>query len=271
VESWHVPVTRAAATLIRFLYPYGSERRVLRGPARGLTFVVEPGIGCTYAIATDMATPRFFGAHIRRGMTVFDVGANKGQMSLLFASLVGPSGRVVAFEPAPAEFSSLERNVALNALHQVRLIAAAASDLDGELAFSYSAERPTQGKLCGVEPTYDAGRARTFAVRALRLDDVLKEEPPPDFIKIDVEGGAGGVLRGAARILDGIGPDVYLELHGPEERASVRDELLARGYVAYTVGGAIVADPVNRWASPLWCTRARRGTAGRASSPPEQD
>jgi FkbM family methyltransferase len=262
-----VPVTRAAAALIRVFYPYGSERHVLRGPARGLTFVVEPGIGCTYAMATDTAAPRFFGAHIRPGMTVFDVGANKGQMSLLFASLVGRSGRVVAFEPAPAEFSSLERNVALNVLHQVRLIAAAASDVDGEVAFSYSAERPTQGKLRDVEPTYDAGRAPTLAVRALRLDDMLKDEPPPDFIKIDVEGGAGGVLRGAARILDEVGPDVYLELHGPEERASVRDELLARGYVAHTVAGAIVADPVDRGASPLWCTRAGRGTAGpRASS-----
>jgi FkbM family methyltransferase len=266
-----MPMTRAAATLVRFFYPYGRERRVLRGPARGLTFVVEPGIGCSYAIATDAAAPRFFGAHLRNGMTVFDVGANKGQMTLLFASLVGRSGRVVAFEPAPAEFASLERNVALNALDQVHLIAAAAADVDGELGFSYSAERPTQGKLHDVEPTYDAGRARTIAVRALRLDDVLKEEPPPDFIKIDVEGGAGGVLRGAARILDEIGPDVYLELHGPEERASVRDELLARGYVASTVAGAIVADPVTQWASPLWCTRARRGTAGPVPSPHEKD
>jgi hypothetical protein len=117
-----------------------------------------------------------------------------------------------------------------------------------------------------VEPTYDAGRAPTLAVRALRLDDLLKDEPPPDFIKIDVEGGAGGVLRGAARILDEVGPDVYLELHGPEERASVRDELLARGYVAHTVAGAIVADPVDRGASPLWCTRAGRGTAGPRAS-----
>ena len=127
--------------------------------------------------------------------------------------------RTFAFEPAPAEFASLERNVALNALQQVRLIAAAASDVNGEVAFSYSAERPTQGKLRDVEPAYDAGRAPTLAVRALRLDDMLKEEPPPDFIKIDVEGGAGRVLRGAARILDEVGPDVYLELHGPDERA----------------------------------------------------
>jgi hypothetical protein len=74
-------------------------------------------------------------------------------------------------------------------------------------------------------------------------------------IKIDVEGGAAAVLRGAARILDERGPGVYLELHGPEEQAGVRDELLARGYVARTVSGEIISDPVTRWASPLWCVK----------------
>ena len=41
--------------LVRLLFPYGSERRVLRGPARGMRFVVEPGIGFTYALGTDAA------------------------------------------------------------------------------------------------------------------------------------------------------------------------------------------------------------------------
>ena len=87
--------------LARLFFPYGSERRVFRGPVQGTRFIVEDGIGVNYAIGTDAAAPRHFTRWVRPGMTVYDVSANKGQMALLFANLVGPTGRVVAFEPAP--------------------------------------------------------------------------------------------------------------------------------------------------------------------------
>src|SRR5687768_17481084 len=136
--------SRVIQRLIRSLYPYGSVRRVIRGPARGMRFSVEPTMGLAYAIGHHRAMPRYFGAHIRRGMTVFDVGANKGQMMLLFAALVGPRGRVVSFEPAPEEFRCLERNVSLNALRHVTTVHAAASDASGEMIFMYDAANPTQ-------------------------------------------------------------------------------------------------------------------------------
>ena len=110
-------------------------------------------------------------------------------------------------------------------------------------------------------PTQDPAMSRTV----LRLDDLLREECPPDLIKIDVEGAAAAVLRGAARILDERGPSVYVELHGPEEQAGIRDELLSRGYVAYSSTGEVVADPVNRWVSPLWCVK--RPAVGVGSGP----
>jgi FkbM family methyltransferase len=246
------------AGLIRLLYPYGSERRVLRGPARGMRFVVEPGIGFTYAMGTALAAPRYFRQHVRPGMTIFDVGANKGQMTLLFAALVGPSGRIASFEPAPAEFHSLERNLALNALTNVRTFQVAAADAERDLTFMYDPANPTQGKLADVERTYSLAGARPQSVPAMRLDAVLDNVGPgaglrPDLIKIDVEGAAASVLRGATRILEDVGPRIFLELHGPEEQAGIRDELLARGYVAETLAGARVADPTVGWNSPLWC------------------
>jgi FkbM family methyltransferase len=244
--------------LIRLLYPYGSERRVLRGPARGMRFVVEPGIGLSYAIGAELAAPRYFRQHLRPGMTVFDVGANKGQMTLLFAALVGPSGRIASFEPAPSEFRSLERNLALNALTNVRTFQAAAADAERDLTFMYDPANPTQGKLHDVERTYSVAGARPQSVPAIRLDSVLDGAGSgaglrPDLIKIDVEGAAASVLRGATRILEEVGPRLFLELHGPEEQAGIRDELLTRGYVAETLDGTRVADPTVGWNSPLWC------------------
>ena len=47
---------------------------------------------------------------------------------------------------------------------------------------------------------------------------------------------------------------IYLELHGPEEQAGVRDELVSLGYEIETLDGAVVTDPTAGWASPLWCT-----------------
>jgi FkbM family methyltransferase len=222
-----------------------------------MRFSVEPTMGLTYAIGHPMAMPRYFDAHVRPGMTVFDVGANKGQMMLLFATLVGPQGRVVSFEPAPAEFRALQRNVALNALAQVTTVQIAASDGTGEMAFMYDAANPTQGKLRDVEPTYSLPGAAPVPVPTRPLDDFLDQGLRPDLIKIDVEGAGLRVLRGAGRILETIGPRILIELHGPEEQMAVRDELLSRGYVAETLDGVRLPDPTIGWNSPLWCYRVR--------------
>ena len=248
--------------LARIFYPYGARRRVLRGPARGMHFVAAPGIGLSYAFGTSDAVPPFFRHHVRPGMRIFDVGANKGQMTLLFAALVGPAGRIVAIEPAPKEFASLAANVALNALSNVQPIQAAAADAEGELIFTYAAGRPTQGKLRDVERTYAIADADAFPVRTVPIDALVDAHFTPDLIKIDVEGAAASVMRGATRLLTTSSPAIYLELHGPEEQAGVRDELLARGYVAETLDGRRVPDPTSGWHTPLWCYRPSARPAG---------
>jgi FkbM family methyltransferase len=242
------------STFARIAFPYGSTRRVWRGPARGLRIVIEPGIGVSYLFGAEGAAPRFFESKVKPGMTVVDAGANKGQMALLFASLVGRHGRVVAFEPAPVEFASLERNVRLNRLTIISPIRAAVAEMHGTMQFSYAVDRPTQGKLVDVELTYQLDRAETLVVPARPLDSVLDDGVRPDVVKIDVEGAAAGVLRGAQRIIREVRPSFFIELHGPDEQAGVRDHLLPHGYAAHTLDGVAIADPAASWFSPLWCT-----------------
>jgi FkbM family methyltransferase len=219
-------------------------------------------MGLTYALGDSAAVPRCFAPRVRPGMCVYDLGANKGQMTLLFAALVGPTGRIVSLEPAPAEFAHLTNNVKINSLSNVETIQAAAADREGELTFTYAAGRPTQGKLRDVERTYVIPDADTFTVRALTIDSLVNDRRRPDVIKIDVEGAAASVLRGAARLLSQSSPVIYLELHGPDEQAGVRDELLTRGYVAETLDGARVLDPTDGWHTPLWCYRPRAHASG---------
>jgi len=56
---------------------------------------------------------------VKAGMTVLDVGADKGYNTLLAAKRVGARGAVHAFEPMAAARARLERNVQINGYHNV--------------------------------------------------------------------------------------------------------------------------------------------------------
>lgn len=247
---------RAARRVARMIYPYGAVRIVLRGPARGARFTVSPSMGVNYALGTHAAIPREMAKLARPGMTVFDVGANEGQMALAFARLVGPTGAVVAIEPAPECFTALQRNLALTGVEHVRSLQAALSDAPGTAKLMFFPEARTQNKLATVEETYRPGaQPREVDVAALTVDMLAATAGVPDLLKIDVEGAAAAVLRGARETLASRAPIVYIELHGPDEQAGVRDSLLASGYSARRLDGSLVRDPTAEWASPLICRK----------------
>ena len=240
----------------RIAYPHGSVRRVWRGPGAGLRFRVRPSMGMTYALGFDTHQARWLSEVVKREMTIYDIGANIGQMALPFSRWVGARGRVVAVEPAPINVRQLRDNIALNGLTNVTVVEAALSDHKGVASFLLDPAKARMGKLEDCEPTYNefCRRDERFDVATRRLDDLVAEFGPPDFLKIDVEGGARGVLAGAERVLREVRPDIYLELHGPEEQAAARDLLLPAGYRLRGLDGRIVADPVAEWCNPLWCT-----------------
>jgi FkbM family methyltransferase len=224
-----------------------------------MQYVVEPGMGATFALGVDAYNWRFMAEHIREGMTVYDVGANRGQMALLYSRLVGPTGRVMSFEPMPQLCRSLERNLSLNRIANVEARCAAVAERGGRKTFRFTEAMSTQGKLADVEPTYQIDGARDVEVDAVTLDEIVDAgHRPPDFLKIDVEGGARSVLLGARRVLESARPTIYIELHGPEEQEAVRDCLMSIGYQVARLSGEPVADPTLRWESPLHCYQPAR-------------
>jgi hypothetical protein len=89
------------------------------------------------------------------------------------------------------------------------------------------------------------------------LDDFLGDGwPPPQFVKVDVEGGAAQVLAGAIRLLQDIRPEMYVELHGPEEQAGLRNLVQKHDYVLQTLSGDVIGDPTDGWHNPIWCKPA---------------
>jgi FkbM family methyltransferase len=136
-------------------------------------------------------------SHIKPGMTVVDVGANIGYYTLVFADLVGASGRVIAFEPDPDLYSAAVENVRRNGkADTVRLHNCALGAHAGELHLLRGHFNSGDNRLRRADP----GSARAVAVRVMRLDDVLGAEKV-DWIKIDVQGWECDVLEGMGQTL----------------------------------------------------------------------
>lgn len=201
--------------------------RLERALRRGRVRVVLPSLGEAIWMDFDFAQVNSMPAedplllaflqHLRPGQSVFDVGGFVGSYSVAGALRTG-DGRVIAFEPAPISARLLRKHCQLNGVSdRVRVIEAACSHQPGVLAMPVWNTLTTawgSGNALfnlypqqGVEPTW-------IPVCTVRLDDFVRAgAPPPDVIKIDVEGAELWVLEGAREILKAHRPFVFLEVH----------------------------------------------------------
>lgn len=147
------------------------------------------------------------------GMTAFDLGAHGGFFTLLLSKAVGRKGKVIAFEPLPANFRVLEENVRLNSTENVTVERQAVTSQTGQFRLDVPA---LESSLLAGPYQDDDERGRTL-VAATSLDEyVFQKEIRVDFIKIDVEGAEDDVLRGARRTLETFHPMMVIELHNLE-------------------------------------------------------
>lgn len=133
---------------------------------------------------------------IRPGDVVFDVGANEGHTTVVFAHQVGPDGAVFAFDGCGENCEKILDNVALNGLKNVAIKHAIVGATFGEER--HFAHEMVQG---------DGGEV----VQTFRLDDWHYYRPT--VIKIDVEGYELRVLQGATKILAECRPKLEVEMH----------------------------------------------------------
>jgi FkbM family methyltransferase len=213
-------------------------------------------MGLTYALGLDHWNFRFLAPKIRPGMTVYDLGANRGQMALFFSSLVGPSGKVLAFEPVPENVNWLRKNLTLNDMGNVEVFPVAAAADDQPKRFCLDAGRHTMGTL-EQNTGNDTWWNQVLEVQCLTLDSLLTSHPSPDFLKIDVEGGGGDVIEGALQLLEKHRPSIYFEIHAGQADSA---ELVAlrllqdRFHYELTRIDAPGTDPfVPGWGVPIWC------------------
>ena len=190
------------------------------GVAAGLRFNSADSV-CGYALG--MAEPDVQEALARvlsPGMVVYDIGANIGFFTVIAARLVGPHGRVLAFDPLPENVRWLRHNIALNGFEHVDVIEAAvgAEERTARLA---EAEAGVWARIS------ETGEHR---VPMMRLDDRIVDGslPAPDVVKIDIEGYEVQALDGMGATLADHRPVVIVELH--DTLAPVCAALRAAGY-----------------------------------------
>lgn len=136
---------------------------------------------------------------LRPGDLVVDGGAHIGYHSLGMARLVGPHGRVLAFEPDPTNFELLEHNLAANGYDNVHALRTA--------IWSGACRKHLylRDDHHGDHRLYDPGDGRTrIEVEALDLDSALALNPqPPRLVKLDLQGAEMHALRGMQQTLLG--------------------------------------------------------------------
>ncbi len=208
--------------LLRFL-PRGTVLTLFQGRLAGMKWIAGAGVNACWMGAYEPEQMRLFEAAVTPGGVVFDVGAHAGLYTLLAARLVGPAGRAVAFEPLPRNLAFLRRHVALNALTNVTVVPAAVCARTGVARF-LPAPSSSMGRLAADGP---------LQVRTVALDDLISggELPPPDVIKIDVEGAEVDVLAGADRLLHDRRPVLLISTHGRDRHEECRRALAGYGYI----------------------------------------
>lgn len=203
-------------------------RRLLELGSRGLRhkdLTIRQGVGAGlrfntgdsnvgYVLGTtEVDFQQLLASLLQPGQTFYDVGAHVGFFTVLGGRLVGAGGRVVAFEPLPANVQALRHNVELNDFAHVRVVDAAVANTMGTL------ELQLVGNSTGPKLALagrDAGSKGSVQVATVALDAWLREtgERPPDLLKIDVEGAEIEVIQGMRETIERTRPRILCEMHG---------------------------------------------------------
>lgn len=184
--------------------------------------------------------------YLSPGMTFVDIGANFGYYTMLANNIVGPTGRVVAYEANPAIAELLERTKSDNqALFEIRNVAAA--DKAGTLTLSYPGDYTGSASVVIDFEDHAWGEPHHIEVPAVTLDS--ENLGHVDLIKIDAESAEEIVWNGARSLLYRADPPTVMLEYSPTGHYSEawKDEILGHGkWDAYTINTSGDLEEIDR-------------------------
>ena len=191
---------------------YTQRHGLIRGMKR------QGGLGFLPAVLAgdrETAEDAFLRSLDLSNRVVYEIGAFQGLLTLFFSSR---AREVIAWEPNPPSYARVMQNLQLNGRTNVRVRHVAVGREPGTLTLLSDPLMP--GGTSG-DPTVASQIQASSAVRAVDVPVVTIDGeiataalPPPDLVKIDIEGMELPALEGMARTIDAHHPDLYLEMHG---------------------------------------------------------
>lgn len=211
---------------------------------------------CDDAVFTgnfEVSERRFLQWFLKPGMTVLDIGAHHGFYTMLAARMVGPTGRIISFEPSHRDRKRLLAHLRLNhILDRVSVFPIALGRETAESTLYVVVGRDTGCN--SLRPPAVTEPTQAVQVSVTSLDTFLAQQNVVrvDFIKMDVEGAELGVVQGAEELLGRrYRPVILAELTDSRtlpwgySASAIYDSLAAKGYrwFAITQDGKLQACP----------------------------
>jgi FkbM family methyltransferase len=245
-----------AAPLFRLAYRLTRPRGIVEITCHGQRFAVnsaDDGIATPLLVRGEYepGETALFERLLAPGLAVADVGANFGYYSLIAAAGVGERGVVYAFEPEPASWELLLRNIEANGHGNTVPRRCALSDREGETVLHRDKVNFGRHSLGAANLMR---RAHAVTVPTTTLDRFLEREAGGrrlDLLKIDVQGAEALVLGGAKRTLERDRPKILLEFWpfglrnlGADPETLLLD-LTERGYRVHLISEHGETEPVS--------------------------
>jgi FkbM family methyltransferase len=154
----------------------------------------------------DRLTKEVIARSLKSDSNAVDIGCHKGEILELILKHA-PAGKHFAFEPIPDFYNALSEKYA----GRCEVYPYALSDRPGETTFNFVRNAPAYSGLKKRKYDVESPDVQELHVTVEALDRIIPADVKIDFIKIDVEGGEFGVLKGAKMILQRCKPVVVFE------------------------------------------------------------
>lgn len=197
---------------------------------------------------------------LQQGQQVIDIGANYGVYSLTMAKIIGPAGRVWAFEPASSTAAILAEGIACNKYSQVVLEKSALSCTPGVAQLSLN----SQPELNSIVQN-DLNDVASETVSVVTLDQLMERNgwTSISFMKIDAEGEESNILKGGVKFFAELSPLVQYEVKaGTNWNLELVNEFSALGYDSYRLVPGLdylvafdAHEPVDGYLLNLFCCK----------------
>jgi len=185
-----------------------------------------------------------------QGDIIFDCGANVGVSCYHFSKMVGPTGRVISFEPDRISLGYLRKNIARHGLENVTVVEAAIGGADGKASFF--SEGTVSSGMAHVLRRKSAGDVIEVPVISLRT--AFSRYGTPNLCKIDIEGAEIEALESAAECFSSLEINFVVDTdHLVDDDTSTRrvEAIFRRaGYETETVGETLAVTYARPSAKP---------------------